>query len=62
MEEKLRFRARYQRCSLVSIEGLEVITVNINEGKYGGGERMCLWRYRVFWHSCTGLRELLDSR
>ena len=26
----------YQKCSLVSIEGLEVMTVNIEEGKYGG--------------------------
>ena len=62
MEEKLRFHARYQKCSLVSIEGLEVMTVNIKEGKYGGGEKMCLWRYRVLWHSCTGLWGLLDSR
>ena len=64
MVEKLRFHARYQKCSLVSIEGLKVMTVNIEEGKYGGGEQMCLcqWRYKVLWHSCTGLRGLLDSR
>ena len=37
MEKKLRFHARYQKCSLVSIEGFEVMTVNIEEGKYGGG-------------------------
>ena len=37
MEEKLRFHVRYQKCSLVSIEVLDVMTVNIKEGKYGGG-------------------------
>ena len=65
MEEKLRFHVRYQKCSLVSIEVLDVMTVNIKEGKYGGGgggRKMCLWRYRVLWHSCTGLQGLLDSR
>ena len=41
IEEKLRYHARCQKCSLVSIEGLEVMTVNIEEGKYGGGEMMC---------------------
>ena len=40
MEGKLRFHARYQKCSLLSIEGLEVMTVNIEEGKHGGGEKM----------------------
>ena len=31
----------------MSIEELEVKTVSIEEGNYGGIEKMCLWRYRV---------------
>ena len=27
--------------------GLEVMTANMEEGKYGGRGKMCLWRYRV---------------
>ena len=46
----------------MSIEGLEVMTASIEKGKYGGEGKMCLWRYRVLWHSCTGLPGFLDSR
>ena len=40
---------------------------SVEEGKYGGGEKICLWRYRVLWHSFVGLEGgggggLLDSR
>ena len=42
MEEKLRFHARYQKCSLMSTEELQVMTVNTDEGKYGA-EKRCVY-------------------
>ena len=59
---KTEISRQVSKCSLVSVEGLEVMTVNVEEGKYRGGEKMCLWRYRVVWHSCTGLRGLLEAQ
>ena len=49
MKEKTEISRQLSKCSLVSIEGLQVMTVNIEEGKYrrggggGGGEKRCVY-------------------
>ena len=40
---KTEISRQVSKCSLVSLEGLEVMTVNIEEGKYRGGE-ICVYR------------------